>query len=209
MQTLKRLPDSRIVLNYQHQRHHLSRYFLRRSLFSRARKSDVAAHVGDFALRTTRPPVTTARLREQRSHRAPRRDSEFMCRRNVRRGIVCNSPVGGAARNRVRDRSSCRAVCGSFHSLVRRATPPLVFGCNYRIYTFQWHAFRHSCNIDLRLNLRYPDIITGYHNFGARNTSPILDKKFASPLIFTRLPSVLHCALCITWQLLVLLNELV
>jgi len=60
VQTL-RLPDSRIVLNYQHQRHHLSRYFLQRSLFSYARKSDVAAHVDDFALRTTRPR-TTARL---------------------------------------------------------------------------------------------------------------------------------------------------
>lgn len=55
VQTLERLPDPRIVPNYQHQRHHLSRYFLRRSLFSRARKSDVAAHVDDFALCTTRP----------------------------------------------------------------------------------------------------------------------------------------------------------
>jgi len=65
-----------------------------------------------------RDAVTTARLRGRRNHRTPRRDSEFMCRRNVRRGIVCNSPVGGAARNRVRDRSSCWAVCGSFHSLL-------------------------------------------------------------------------------------------
>jgi len=60
VQTLERLPDPRIALNYQHQRHHLSRYFLRRSLFSRARKSDVVAHVDDFALRTTRPRYNCA-----------------------------------------------------------------------------------------------------------------------------------------------------
>lgn len=138
-----------------------------------------------------RDPTTTARLRERRNRRAPRRDSEFMCRRNVRRGIVCNSPVGGAVRNRVRDRSSCRAVCGSFHSLARSlarcATSPLALGCNYQIHSFHWHAFRYSCNIDLRLNLRYADIV-----ILARNTSLFLDKKFASSLIFRRFLSALH-----------------
>lgn len=200
MQTL-RLPDSRIVLNYQHQRHHLSRYFLRRSLFSYARKSDVAAHVDDFALRTTRSRYTTARLRGRRNYRAPRRDSEFMCQQNVRPGIVCNSPVARAARNRVRDRSSCRAVCGSFHSLAGwlRYIAVSIPGVTTKFIRFT-SMLSDSCNIDLRLNLRYLSIATL-----VRNTLPFLDTKFASSLIFTSLLSALY----ITWQLLQLLNELI
>lgn len=156
--------DPRITLNYQYQRRHLFRYFLRRFLVSRARKSDRRGARRRF--RTSYDTASPLQLRIYANDVTivPRRDSEFMCRRNVRRGIVRNSLVARRSEPETeRDRSSCWKSTGlvlparRFYSA---ATAAAVSCSNVTIKFIrsQWHMLSDIRAAPAYLDLWYSNV---------------------------------------------------